>query len=81
MQTEKVMPDQHDRPRKKAQGSAGKKDASERRTYQVEEAGRKLGVSRAAAYAYARAGVIPTIRLGNRLLVLKGPFDRMLEGK
>jgi excisionase family DNA binding protein len=45
----------------------------------VEEAGRKLGIGRAAAYAHAKAGHIPVIRLGNRMLVPKAAFKRLLE--
>jgi excisionase family DNA binding protein len=45
----------------------------------VEEAGRKLGIGRAAAYAHVKAGHIPTIRLGNRMLVPKAAFKRLLE--
>jgi len=45
----------------------------------VEEAGRKLGIGRAAAYAHAKSGHIPTIRLGNRMLVPKIAFKRLLE--
>ena len=44
-----------------------------------EEAGRKLGIGRAAAYAHAKAGHIPTIRLGNRMLVPKAALKRLLE--
>jgi excisionase family DNA binding protein len=51
----------------------------ERRTISVEEAGRILGVSRGAAYAYARDGSIPTIRLGKRLLVPKAAIEKMLN--
>jgi excisionase family DNA binding protein len=51
----------------------------ERRTISVEEAGRILGVSRGAAYAYARHGSIPTIRLGKRLLVPKAALEKMLN--
>jgi excisionase family DNA binding protein len=35
----------------------------------VEEAGRLLGISRTSAYNAAKAGDIPTIRIGGRLLV------------
>ena len=45
----------------------------------VEEAGRKLGIGRAAAYAHAKAGRIPVIRLGNRMLVPKVAFKQLLE--
>jgi excisionase family DNA binding protein len=51
---------------------------SERRTVTVEEAGRILGISRGAAYAHARDGSLPTIRLGKRLLVPKVALDKLL---
>ncbi|WP_213737065.1 helix-turn-helix domain-containing protein [Bradyrhizobium sp. dw_411] len=44
----------------------------------VEEAGRKLGLGRAAAYAHAKAGHLPIIRLGNRMLVPKAAFAKLL---
>jgi excisionase family DNA binding protein len=47
-------------------------------TYTVPEAGRRLGISRDAAYGAARRGEIPTIRLGRRLVVPKPAFDRLL---
>jgi excisionase family DNA binding protein len=51
---------------------------AERRTLTVEQAGRILGISRGSAYAYAKDGSLPTIRLGNRLLVPKAALDKML---
>ena len=53
---------------------------TERRTLSVEEAGRVLGISRGAAYAHAKDGSIPTIRLGKRLLVPKAALDKLLMG-
>ncbi len=50
----------------------------ERRTLSVEETGRILGISRGAAYAHAKDGSIPTIRLGKRLLVPKAALDKLL---
>ena len=44
----------------------------------VEEAGRRLGLGRAAAYVHAKAGHIPTIKLGNRMLVPKRAFAKLL---
>jgi excisionase family DNA binding protein len=55
------------------------KERSDRLTYTVEEAGRKLGVGRAAAYAAAPRGEIPTIRIGRLIRVPKFAFDRLLE--
>jgi excisionase family DNA binding protein len=58
-----------------AQGSE-----SQRRTLSVEEAGRMLGISRGAAYEYAKSGAIPTIKLGKRVLVPKAAFEKLLQG-
>ena len=49
------------------------------KTITVTQASELLGVSRNAAYQAARAGEIPVIRIGRRLLVPKVAFDRMLE--
>ena len=49
-----------------------------RRTLSVEEMGRILGIGRTRAYALARSGEIPAIRLGKRLLVPKAAIDRLL---
>jgi excisionase family DNA binding protein len=51
---------------------------SRRRTMSIEEAARILGISRGSAYARARDGAIPTIRLGKRLLVPQAALDRLL---
>lgn len=53
--------------------------AEERLTYTVEEAGRLLGISRPQAYLMAKQGVIPTIRLGHRVVVPKAALLRMLD--
>jgi excisionase family DNA binding protein len=50
-----------------------------KRTISVEEAGKRLGVSRNLAYEAARRGEIPTIKIGRRLLVPLAKFDRMFE--
>jgi excisionase family DNA binding protein len=47
-------------------------------TMKVDEAGKELGISRNAAYQAARAGEIPTIRIGRRLLVPRVALERML---
>lgn len=52
---------------------------AERLTYNVEEAGRLLGIGRNQAYEAARRGDFPTIKIGKRLLVPKAAFDRLLE--
>jgi excisionase family DNA binding protein len=52
---------------------------TERLTYDVVEAGRLLGLGRNASYEAAKAGQIPTIRIGRRLLVPKAALDRLLN--
>jgi excisionase family DNA binding protein len=54
--------------------------AIERQTMSIEEAARLLGIGRNNAYVAARNGEIPIIRIGKRILVLKEPLKRMLEG-
>jgi excisionase family DNA binding protein len=48
----------------------------ERATYTVEEAARILGIGRATAY---KPGVLPTIRVGGRLLVPRAALRLLLE--
>jgi excisionase family DNA binding protein len=52
---------------------------SERRTVSVEKAAKALGISRAAAYNYAKNGSLPVIRLGSRLLVPKTALEKLLS--
>jgi len=47
----------------------------------IEEAGRRLGISRGTAYQCAKLGQIPAIRLGHRLLVPVAALERMLRGE
>lgn len=54
-------------------------DRAERRTISVEEAGRRLGVSRNSAYEAAKRGEIPTIRIGRLLLVPEIAFERLFD--
>jgi len=54
-------------------------EARESLVYSVPEAGRLLGLSRATSYMLANQRVIPTIRLGRRLVVPKIAIERMLE--
>ena len=51
---------------------------TEQPTMTVEEAARHLGIGRSSAYAAARAGELPTIRVGARLLVPTAVLCRML---
>jgi excisionase family DNA binding protein len=48
-------------------------------TYTVEEAGRLLGIGRGLAYQAARAGELPTVRLGRRLLVPRAALMALLN--
>ncbi|MCK1493464.1 helix-turn-helix domain-containing protein [Bradyrhizobium sp. 180] len=43
------------------------------------EAGQMLGLTKNGAYAAAKRGEIPTIRIGRLLKVPKAAFDKMLE--
>jgi excisionase family DNA binding protein len=52
--------------------------SSGRLTYTVEEAAEIVGVGRSAAYAAVRAGDIPSIRVGRRLLVPRRALERLL---
>lgn len=45
----------------------------------VPEAGKQLGVGRNQAYQAAKAGQIPTIRIGKRLLVPVAALDKLLS--
>lgn len=44
----------------------------------VPEAGRRLNVSRPTAYALAKKGIIPTLKLGRKLAVPVVAFNQML---
>jgi excisionase family DNA binding protein len=57
---------------------ASESDSAERLTVSVEKAARLLGISRAAAYVYAKDGSLPVIRLGSRMLVPKAALDKLL---
>ena len=49
-------------------------------TCTVPEAGKILGIGRNGAYEAARAGELPTIRFGRRIVVPKAALKRLLEG-
>jgi excisionase family DNA binding protein len=53
-------------------------DWRERDTISVDEAAAVLGVGRSSAYAAAKGGDLPVIRIGNRLIVPVGALRRML---
>jgi excisionase family DNA binding protein len=45
----------------------------------VPEAAKLLGISRAAAYRFARAGDLPTKRLGRRIYVISARLREFIE--
>ena len=47
-------------------------------TCSIEEAGRLVGIGRSTAYAAARDGSLPTVRLSHRLLVPTAKLFAML---
>ncbi len=51
----------------------------ERKTYEVEEAGRLLGLGKNSAYRAIHNKQIPSIRIGGRILVPKAAIDRLLQ--
>jgi excisionase family DNA binding protein len=54
--------------------------SNEAKTQTIEAAAKELGIGRNQAYAAARRGEIPTIRIGKRILVLREPLMKMLAG-
>lgn len=54
--------------------------AVHRQTLTIEEAAKLLGIGRSAAYNAAKAGEIPTITIGRRLVVPLPALERMLAG-
>jgi hypothetical protein len=50
----------------------------DRDAFTVDEAGQILGLSRASAFAAAKRGDIPTIRIGKRLIVPRRALERLL---
>ena len=50
-----------------------------RKVLTVDEAAHELGICRNAAYAAVKEGQIPSIRIGNRIIIPRAAFDTMLE--
>jgi excisionase family DNA binding protein len=50
----------------------------ERQTLSVEQAARALGIGRGTAYQAVRAGDIPSIRIGRRIVVPRAALERFL---
>ena len=53
----------------------------ERLAFSISEAAGLLGVGRTLAYAMARAGDLPTVRLGRRVVVPRAQLERLLAGE
>lgn len=58
-----------------------KQEQPEKLTYTVEEAGALLGIGRNSAYEGVKSGDIPSIRIGNRILVPRTALEAKLAGK
>lgn len=58
-------------------GAAG----GERLAYTVAEAAEALGVNRQFLYRQLRAGAVPSVRLGQRILVPRLELERVLAGQ
>ncbi len=53
----------------------------ERQTYSIPEFAARAGISRNTAYAAARKGEIPVVKILGRLLVPREAGDRLLAGE
>jgi len=53
-------------------------EPGERVTYTVPEAARKLGIGKNSAYKAAANGELPTVRIGDRILVPRTALDALL---
>jgi len=51
-----------------------------RLTFTVEEAAKRLGLSRGLMYEAVRMGQVPSIRIGRRILIPRAALERMLQG-
>jgi excisionase family DNA binding protein len=55
-------------------------DEPVRRPYTAEEVAALLGINVKTVYEAIKAGQIPSIRVGARILIPRMAFDRMLDG-
>jgi excisionase family DNA binding protein len=53
-------------------------DAEESAVYSVEQASKRLGLSRGATYEGIKRGEIPALRIGRRIVIPKARFDHWL---
>lgn len=52
-----------------------------RHTFTIPEVARMFGLSKNSAYAAARSGQIPTIRIGDRYIVPRSALEKLLGEK
>jgi hypothetical protein len=52
---------------------------AERTTFSIPEAGEILGLSRASAYAAAKAGSLPIVWIGRRCIVPRHALEHLLD--
>jgi excisionase family DNA binding protein len=69
----------HEERTRPASASAETPAGEERLTYTLNEAARRLGISRALAYEAAHRGELPVCRIGRRMLVPRAALLRLLE--
>jgi excisionase family DNA binding protein len=69
----------HEERTRPASASAEAPAGEERLTYTLNEAARRLGISRALAYEAAHRGELPVCRIGRRVLVPRAALLRLLE--
>jgi excisionase family DNA binding protein len=70
----------HDEPMPQApEPTEAPAPAEDRLTYTLNEAARRLGISRALAYEAAHRGELPVCRIGRRVLVPRAALLRLLE--
>ncbi len=63
------------------QDTGGASPTPARQTLTIAEAANILGIGRNQAYQAARAGQIPNIKIGKRIIVPRIAFERMLRGE
>lgn len=52
---------------------------SEKRTYNAVEVAAMLGISKSKVYDLIRQGVIPSLKLGSRVVIPKSKFDEWVD--
>ena len=64
---------------KKSENGRGVRGVEEPWVISVPEAGRLIGFSRQTSYKLARQGIIPTIRVGRKLVVPRARFEAWVK--